>query len=319
MVAHMPWAGPQMGGRNSAPDVHARDALEELLFPRDLLVGQLGHGFHLSLGPIRSNDRQAVRVSAAYYSQTNPPSPAYRQVSRPSGFAGKKRERPPAINDRFDCASMASKHHAPDRALARIRRHPMKILAIVGSLRQGKLQPANSPKQQGTVLAKNCIPMWSFEILDWADVPLMNQDIEHPAPERRRPREGKGQAGRRASGCSAPNTTISSPVRSKTCSTGSRAPSANRKARCWPGQALSHSPAPSHRDERNRACAGPPRVRCSAFLQARHHERSRGSPFPISDSQMDGRQAFALDASAPYLEKPSGRLSSRFIERRQAL
>ena len=57
----------------------------------------------------------------------------------------------------------------------------MKILAIVGSLRKASynLQLAEAA---GTVLAKNH-PDMEFEILDWADVPLMNQDIEHPAPE----------------------------------------------------------------------------------------------------------------------------------------
>lgn len=57
----------------------------------------------------------------------------------------------------------------------------MKILAIVGSLRTESynLQLARAA---GAVLAQNH-PEVEYELLDWADVPLMNQDIEHPAPE----------------------------------------------------------------------------------------------------------------------------------------
>lgn len=57
----------------------------------------------------------------------------------------------------------------------------MKILAIVGSLRETSYnrQLAEAAK---TVLAENH-PAVDFEILEWADVPLMNQDIEYPAPE----------------------------------------------------------------------------------------------------------------------------------------
>ena len=57
----------------------------------------------------------------------------------------------------------------------------MKILAIVGSLREASYnrQLAEAAK---TVLAENH-PEVDYEILSWADVPLMNQDIEYPAPE----------------------------------------------------------------------------------------------------------------------------------------
>lgn len=57
----------------------------------------------------------------------------------------------------------------------------MKILAIVGSLRAESynLQLAEAAR---AVLAKNH-PLAAFEILDWSDVPLFNQDNEHPAPE----------------------------------------------------------------------------------------------------------------------------------------
>lgn len=53
-----------------------------------------------------------------------------------------------------------------------------KIIAIVGSLRKDSynLQLAQKAKE-----------LWgdraSFEIMDYSDVPLMNQDIEYPAPE----------------------------------------------------------------------------------------------------------------------------------------
>ncbi|MEA4814223.1 MAG: NADPH-dependent FMN reductase [Oscillospiraceae bacterium] len=54
----------------------------------------------------------------------------------------------------------------------------LKILAIVGSLRQG------SYNRQLAMAAKSMIgDQADFELLDYADVPFMNQDIEFPAPE----------------------------------------------------------------------------------------------------------------------------------------
>lgn len=54
----------------------------------------------------------------------------------------------------------------------------IKILAIVGSLREGSLnrQLANTAKE---VIGDRA----DFELLDYSDVPLLNQDIEYPAPE----------------------------------------------------------------------------------------------------------------------------------------
>ncbi|NCB41026.1 MAG: NAD(P)H-dependent oxidoreductase [Clostridia bacterium] len=53
----------------------------------------------------------------------------------------------------------------------------MKILAIVGSLR------AESYNRQLAIKAKEIIGVRAdFQLLEYKDVPLMNQDIEHPAP-----------------------------------------------------------------------------------------------------------------------------------------
>lgn len=53
-----------------------------------------------------------------------------------------------------------------------------RIVAIVGSLRQ------NSYNRQLAMLAKEIIgERADFEIIDYTDVPLMNQDIEYPAPD----------------------------------------------------------------------------------------------------------------------------------------
>ncbi len=53
-----------------------------------------------------------------------------------------------------------------------------KIVAIVGSLRK------DSYNRQLALIAKDVIgDRADFELLDYADVPLMNQDIEYPAPE----------------------------------------------------------------------------------------------------------------------------------------
>ena len=57
----------------------------------------------------------------------------------------------------------------------------MRILAIVGSLREGSL---NRQLAEATGKELSAIdPQVEFAILDWADVPLFNQDIEVPAPE----------------------------------------------------------------------------------------------------------------------------------------
>lgn len=57
----------------------------------------------------------------------------------------------------------------------------MNILSIAGSLRQNSYnhQLALAAQQ---VMAKRH-PEVTFSLLDWSDVPFMNQDIEHPAPE----------------------------------------------------------------------------------------------------------------------------------------
>ena len=53
----------------------------------------------------------------------------------------------------------------------------LKIIAIVGSLRE------NSLNRQLALAAKEIIGnRASFELLDYADIPFMNQDIEYPAP-----------------------------------------------------------------------------------------------------------------------------------------
>lgn len=54
----------------------------------------------------------------------------------------------------------------------------MKILAVVGSLRK------ESFNRQLAEAAREAVgDRAEFELLDYADVPLMNQDIEYPAPE----------------------------------------------------------------------------------------------------------------------------------------
>ncbi len=54
----------------------------------------------------------------------------------------------------------------------------IKILAIVGSLRK------ESYNRQLALAAKDIlIDRVDFEMLDYHDIPLMNQDIEYPAPD----------------------------------------------------------------------------------------------------------------------------------------
>jgi len=55
---------------------------------------------------------------------------------------------------------------------------PIRILAIVGSLRK------DSYNRQLAVLAKAAVgERAQFDLLDYGDVPLLNQDFEYPAPE----------------------------------------------------------------------------------------------------------------------------------------
>lgn len=56
----------------------------------------------------------------------------------------------------------------------------MKILAIVGSLRTESYNRQLADAAQHMLAESN--PDVSFEILDWAEVPLFNQDIEFPTP-----------------------------------------------------------------------------------------------------------------------------------------
>ena len=54
----------------------------------------------------------------------------------------------------------------------------LKIVAIVGSLRK------DSYNRQLAMIAKDVVgDRADFELLDYTDVPLMNQDIEYPAPD----------------------------------------------------------------------------------------------------------------------------------------
>lgn len=57
----------------------------------------------------------------------------------------------------------------------------MQILAIVGSLRAGSynLQLAETAR----TIMEDRHPDVSFPLLDWGDVPILNQDEEQPAPE----------------------------------------------------------------------------------------------------------------------------------------
>lgn len=55
------------------------------------------------------------------------------------------------------------------------------ILAIVGSLRKGSYNLQLAKQAQSFVSANtSCV---NFNILEWADTPLFNEDIEHPAPD----------------------------------------------------------------------------------------------------------------------------------------
>lgn len=57
----------------------------------------------------------------------------------------------------------------------------MKIVAISGSLRKDSLNRQLAEAAKAEVEAID--PAIDFSILDWSDVPLLNEDIEHPAPE----------------------------------------------------------------------------------------------------------------------------------------
>lgn len=54
----------------------------------------------------------------------------------------------------------------------------IKILAIVGSLRKGSLNRQLALGVQGAIGERA-----AFELLEYQDVPLINQDNEYPTPE----------------------------------------------------------------------------------------------------------------------------------------
>lgn len=57
----------------------------------------------------------------------------------------------------------------------------MNILAIAGSLRQGSYNRQLAMAAAEVMHTRH--PNVAFNLLDWDDVPLLNQDIEHPAPD----------------------------------------------------------------------------------------------------------------------------------------
>lgn len=56
----------------------------------------------------------------------------------------------------------------------------MQMLAIAGSLRAGSYNRQLAEAARAVMAQRR--PDIGFEVLDWADVPFMNQDIEHPEP-----------------------------------------------------------------------------------------------------------------------------------------
>ncbi|WP_419044808.1 NADPH-dependent FMN reductase [Enorma massiliensis] len=56
----------------------------------------------------------------------------------------------------------------------------MHIVAIAGSLRQGSMNRQLAEAARRTVYELD--PAIQFTLLDWADVPMFNEDIERPAP-----------------------------------------------------------------------------------------------------------------------------------------
>ena len=57
----------------------------------------------------------------------------------------------------------------------------MKLLAIAGSLRENSYN--RQLAEAAGALMREKHPEVGYGILRWEDVPFMNQDIEHPAPE----------------------------------------------------------------------------------------------------------------------------------------
>ncbi len=89
----------------------------------------------------------------------------------------------------------------------------MHIVAIAGSLRQESMNRQLAEAAGRIVYELD--PAIQFTLLDWADVPLFNEDIEGP---RRQPSRGCASkfSMPTASGSSHPNTTISSLAHSRT-------------------------------------------------------------------------------------------------------
>lgn len=187
----------------------------------------------------------------------------------------------------------------------------MKLLAIVGSLRAASYNRQLAEAAR-TVLAENH-PEVEFEILDWADVPLMNQDIEHPAPKPvARVREQVKQAD--GIWLFSPEYNHFFPGTLKNLLDWLSRPVSESEGQVLRGKPVAlagTSPGMS-----GTALAQDHLVTMLSFLQADIMNAPRLA-IPHIGQQTDGGK-LSLSSSKPYLEKQAAAFVN-FIERRQAL
>lgn len=183
----------------------------------------------------------------------------------------------------------------------------MQVLAIAGSLRTGSYNRQLAETAQAVV--GRIRPGVGFAILDWSDVPPMNQDVEHPAPAAVRRVRGSVRASDGLWMFSPEyNHAIPGPLKNLI-------DWLSRPVSEAEGQVLAGKPvalAGASIGMSGAAHAQEQLVGVLSFLDARIMNQPRLAIPHIATQAADG--VLALDSSAPYLERQA-RAFVRFIER----
>ena len=183
----------------------------------------------------------------------------------------------------------------------------MQMLAIAGSLRTGSYNRQLAETAQAVV--GRIRPGVGFAILDWSDVPPMNQDVEHPAPAAVRRVRGSVRASDGLWVFSPEyNHAIPGPFKNLldwlSRPEGPTRPSVlARKPVALAGASIGSSGATHAQDQL---------VGVLSFLDARIMNKPRLSIAHVGTQAEDG--ALSLSASAPYL-KAQADAFVRFVER----
>ena len=186
----------------------------------------------------------------------------------------------------------------------------MRMLAIAGSLRNGSYN-RQLAEAAVAVVQKNH-PAVDISILDWHDVPFMNQDIEHPAPESvARVREAVSSADGVWLFSPEYNHAIPGPL--KNLSDWLSRPASQSEGQVLAGKPIALAGASIGMS--GAAHAQDQLVGVLSFLDAHVMNKPRLTIARIAEQAPNG--VLELGASAPYLERQADAFV-RFIERDRA-